>query len=451
VSEELWPTLERWLNLLPNDIVYQDPELVILVAWTHVVYSRSAELMSCFDTAKALFSAQPYPPAATKHLLGHLEAMRALQNYYSVEGERALIHSQRAYENIPRKHRYPRILVLIIRTLTYQMLGDPEKAQSIIEEMIRDKTLRGGISEGFLLASPCFFYWIEADLTAMIQTAARSQKIDAGLQNPWTLGHALYFSGIAHYHRNELHAAEEKLLPMVKSPFLHHALNFAHSAFALALIYQLWSREDEAKEVAESAVSYALDNNNTAVIEIARAFQAELALRQGRLAEASHWAEHFVAKPFQAMYRFYVPQLTLVRVLLAQENTDSREQAGDLLTQLYDFVVSTHNTRFQIDVLALKALLHHSQDDESAALKALSEALTLAEPGGFIRPFVDLGPQIAGLLKQLIKQNIAVEYIGRILAAFSEDVQRATSDATDNESPSPGPHISKSLHHPDSG
>ena len=225
-------------------------------------------------------------------------------------------------------------------------------------------------------------------------------------------------------------------------------MNFAHSAFALALIYQAWGRADEATEVAESVVSYALDTNNTAVLQIARAFQAELALRQGRLAEASHWAEQFIAKPFTAMYRFYVPQLTLVRVLLAENTADSREQAGDLLTQLYDFVVSTHNTRFQIDVLALQALLYDSQDDAPAALTALTEALTLAEPGDFIRLFVDLGPPMADLLKHLASQNVAVGYIGKILTAFREDAQRAIPDATDHESPSPDLQVTPSPHLP---
>ena len=85
--------------------------------------------------------------------------------------------------------------------------------------------------------------------------------------------------------------------------------------------------------------------------------------------------------------------------------------------------------------------------------KALAEALSLAEPGGFIRIFVDLGPKMADLLRQLVKQNIAVGYIGKILAAFSEDAQRATPDATDPNapsphlplSPSPGPTISQTL------
>jgi LuxR family maltose regulon positive regulatory protein len=190
-------------------------------------------------------------------------------------------------------------------------------------------------------------------------------------------------------------------------------------------------------------ISYGLDTNNPAVLQIARAFQAELALREGRLADASKWAEHFVAEPFGTMYRFNVPQLTLARMLIAQDVADSREQAGDLLTKLYDFVVSTHNTRFQIDVLALKALLYDSQKDESAALKALTESLALAEPGGFIRLFVDLGPWMADLLKRLQKQNVAVDYIENILAAFNDDERAAGPETADQPTAS-----ARQLRHP---
>ena len=42
----------------------------------------------------------------------------------------------------------------------------------------------------------------------------------------------------------------------------------------------------------------------------------------------------------------------------------------------------------------------------------------MAEPGGLIRPFVELGPPMADLLNRLIKKNVAVEYIEKILAAF---------------------------------
>ena len=70
-------------------------------------------------------------------------------------------------------------------------------------------------------------------------------------------------------------------------------------------------------------------------------------------------------------------------------------QAADLLKQLYDFVIFTHNRRFQIDVQDLQALLYDSRGESRAALESLTHALQLAEPGDFIRPFVDLGPQMA--------------------------------------------------------
>lgn len=99
-----------------------------------------------------------------------------------------------------------------------------------------------------------------------------------------------------------------------------------------------------------------------------------------------------------------------------------------------------HSTRFQIEVLALQALLYDSRGEGSAALKRLAKALGLAEPGGFIRLFIDLGPQMADLLKRLIKQNVAVSYGGKILAAFREDQLMKVSNEADH--PIASPHLS---------
>jgi LuxR family maltose regulon positive regulatory protein len=186
-----------------------------------------------------------------------------------------------------------------------------------------------------------------------------------------------------------------------------------------------------------------------------RAFEAELALRQGRLSEARHWAQQFNPEPFRSMPWFYVPQLTLAKVLLAQGTTESLHQAANLLERLHDFVVSIHNTRFRIDVLALQALLHDARGEEPAAMEKLAESLAPAEPGGFIRAFVDLGPPMADLLKRLIKKNVAVEYIDRLLAAFRDDEQVVVPDAPVSQAiqePSvspPSPHVPLSPHQPD--
>ncbi len=51
-------------------------------------------------------------------------------------------------------------------------------------------------------------------------------------------------------------------------------------------------------------------------------------------------------------------------------------------------------------------------------MTTLEQALTLAEPGGFIRIFVDEGPPMARLLYEALSRGIEPDYVRRLLAAF---------------------------------
>ena len=96
------------------------------------------------------------------------------------------------------------------------------------------------------------------------------------------------------------------------------------------------------------------------------------------------------------------------------------------------FYETTHNTRFLIEVLALQALLNEAQGQFQTALAALEQALTLAQPGGFIRLFVDLGPPLARLLARLRSRNgRGQHYVSQILAAFKKDEGGRRQDEKD--------------------
>jgi LuxR family maltose regulon positive regulatory protein len=103
---------------------------------------------------------------------------------------------------------------------------------------------------------------------------------------------------------------------------------------------------------------------------------------------------------------------------LAQNTPTSQAKAAELLSQLQAYLADTHNTRFLIDTLALQALLADVNGDQGGALDLLESSLKLAQPGGFIRVFVDLGPQMAALLSRLKSNQSLDKYIGKILAAF---------------------------------
>ena len=59
-------------------------------------------------------------------------------------------------------------------------------------------------------------------------------------------------------------------------------------------------------------------------------------MRLGRSAEAVHWANRFDPGPVLPMYMFYVPELTLAKVLIGHNEPDSRQHADELLTRLYE-------------------------------------------------------------------------------------------------------------------
>jgi LuxR family maltose regulon positive regulatory protein len=73
-----------------------------------------------------------------------------------------------------------------------------------------------------------------------------------------------------------------------------------------------------------------------------------------------------------------------------------------------------------IEVLALETLLHAANNDEKAALVILEQSLALAQPGGFIRLYVDLGPAMADLLRRMQSREPFVAYITSILQAFGD-------------------------------
>jgi LuxR family maltose regulon positive regulatory protein len=149
------------------------------------------------------------------------------------------------------------------------------------------------------------------------------------------------------------------------------------------------------------------------------AFQAELAWRHGQLDRATHLAAQIEAT-FQSktMPYPYQPQMVLPKIWLAEGTPESCHRTETELLRLQEIVTSTHNVRYQIEVLALQALLYRAQSKPQAADAALTQALRLAQPSRMIRVFVDLGPDMALLLKRLYTQGIAPFYLQQILEAF---------------------------------
>ncbi len=351
------------------------------------------------------------------------------QHILSGEGDRAIESAERALRLLPAEALHIRSYAIAEQVLAYQMAGDIGAGLKIINEILNARALLPGITQARMMLWFCIAYWMEGDLNGLKQPALQCLKLGEQHALPESISFGRYFLGVLHYVRNELSEAERYLAAVVDDPFTVRPQYLVQSAFALARIYTPHGRDDEASNVIESVISHSvishiMETNDTLALALARAFQVELALRQRKIPEAQRLSEHAAYDLLPPIWLFYVPQLTPVKLLLAQNTSDSLEKAFTLLAQIDGFVSKTNRKTIRIDVLALQALILDAKGKEPAAMERLTESLVLARPGGFIRNFVDMGPP----------------NIENLLAAFSDDEQVVAPESESADHPVASPY-----------
>ena len=154
------------------------------------------------------------------------------------------------------------------------------------------------------------------------------------------------------------------------------------------------------------------------------ALKARVRVAQGEWGEALGWArEQGLSVDDDLSYLREFEHITLARVLLARYQDElkaSIHEATRLLERLLRAAEEGARTGSVLEILVLQALARQARGDIPAAVAVLQRALTLAEPEGYVRIFVDEGPPMASLLRAAAKQGIARNYVRRHLAAVSK-------------------------------
>jgi LuxR family maltose regulon positive regulatory protein len=128
--------------------------------------------------------------------------------------------------------------------------------------------------------------------------------------------------------------------------------------------------------------------------------------------------------------------LNWARLLITQ---DQGGPALKLLARLQQSAENGDRTGRVIEVLALKALALQTLGDAEQALFVLQNALSLAEPEGYVRLFVDEGIPMAALLHKAAARGIAPIYANKLLAAFGVGEREIAAPPLPPSAPSPLP------------
>jgi len=114
--------------------------------------------------------------------------------------------------------------------------------------------------------------------------------------------------------------------------------------------------------------------------------------------------------------------------MIERKSGSALSAAADKIREHLQFSQATHNTPQTIDLLLLQTRVYQKQGQVDKAVAVLEQAVAVARPGGYIRPFVNTGEEMADLLTRILQRGKAVDYIGQILKAFDADEKSVGED-----------------------
>jgi LuxR family maltose regulon positive regulatory protein len=408
-------TIVNWLESLPTTVLNARPSLW----WRHgamlLVVGRSTGVEEKLNAAEAALE-RTGVAEKNRALVGQIAAARATLALTRYDVETMLTQSRRALEYLPPKSRSLRANANWTLGTAYFLYGDRAAAREALTEAISISqpagdiftTILATISLGVVQETENQLYTAAETYRRILQMAG-DQPLQIINEAHLGLARILYewndLETAEQHGRQSLHLARqyEKVIDrFILSEVFLARIKLAHGDVAGAVA-----------SLAQTSQAAREKNFVHRIPEIAAA-QVLALLRQGNVTEAAHLAQ---------MHNL---PLSLARVYLAQGDTPA---ALAVLEPLRRMMEAKGWQDELLKVTVLQAVALHTHGDKDTAVQLFSEALALAEPGGFIRIFIDEGTPMAQLLAEAAIRGIMPAYTSKLAAAFEAEKQRSTGSS----------------------
>jgi LuxR family maltose regulon positive regulatory protein len=412
-AETMWAggqilTLKRWMDSLPADLVESNAWLLLFRAWsiflcTHHLYAAENALEGVRRRM------QP-------EMTGIVETIEAAFATRNDDPDAVIRHTQAAFEHLEPSNFRWRAVALLNLGIAHILKGESASANTALAESVAvSRACSGRLTEVLALCNLGRIQWLQGNLQQAAAHYQNAIRLGEGLQLPLAAG-AYIGLGIVQYEWDNMEAAEANLrhglelcrqIGNVESPLTGHLY--------LARLFRARDDMECALAHVQIAEQLAAESGQPRSARRVAAFRASLWLAQGNLGAARHWAEHtqWDEQPVESSRES--EYLVLARVCLG----DGRpEEALSILEPLLRAADTTGRLRSMVEILTLQALAYDAVGNRTDALEALYKALSLAEPGGFVRLFIDEGEPLRRLLRCVTSRP----YVERLHEAFS-DVQ----------------------------
>lgn len=404
----------RWLASLPAAALDAHPSLWVTYASALLFISQVTGVEEKLQAAEAALC-DVEPDDKTRDLIGHIASIRATVAVTQHDPESIVVQSQRALAYLDPGN-------LPVRTAATWTLGYAYHLQG-------ERAAAGRAYAAALAASEPIGHFIITLMSAL--GLGMLQEMDNQL------------AVAAETYRRALQLAGDPPLPVACDAHL-----------GLARISYQWNDLGAAQEHTQQALHLARQIANTDRTMACDLFLVRWKLAHGDLAGAATLLAAAEQATRQQNFVLQIPGVAALRVLVSLRLGDpagavQAAHAGDLplgwariqlaqgdaaaaLATLAAYRQQAEAKGWadeQLKAIILQALAHQAGGQRDKALSVLGEALALAQPGGFVRVFLDEGPAMAQLLALAAARGAAPAYTARLLAAFAAGQPQPAGDA----------------------
>ena len=421
--------LLAWVEPLPDEVVRRRPVLAVTFAGALLLTGELAGVEARLDDAERRIDASSGSgvddEGELRRLRGDIEVHRAALAQVRGDMPATVEHAQRAMDLALEDDHVVRAGAAGFLGIALWTVGDLEAAHRAWSECVARLERAGYLSDALgatqALGDICI---MQGRLGDALRTYEHALLLVP--EQRWALvrGPADMHVGISDVlrERNDLDGARRHLLEsqelgehatMPKQPYRWRV--------AMARLRQAEGGAEDALVLLEEAERLYVSDFFPDVRPLA-AWRARMWIAMGRLREARGWAREAGLSPEDDLsYLGEFEHITLARLLLAVAKTEtgaveSRAQAVGLLGRLREDAETGSRTGSVIEILTLEALAAADRGDSASALAALEQALTAAEPEGYVRLFVDEGQAMTALLREASRRGITTGYVEELLA-----------------------------------
>jgi LuxR family maltose regulon positive regulatory protein len=436
--EERWRQgklgLLRRLEKLPDESINSSPNLGIFLAWNlftngdqekaeHILRSIERELDSQSELAsdESLEKSKPSAGFFEKKVRGRVAAIRAVMATYRSDAGASEQFARLAQELLPADDLNWRCAAAMALADAYVFMGEYDRAHEARLESIKVCQTAGN-TYIYLIDRTKFILVLKAR-GELLQARDQSQQlmdyaVDHGFSDPGTLGWIQAILGDILAELDDLDGACDIVREGVNLAELGRDVTLlSWRNMCLTRILCSLGDFDGAEKLVKKTEKMSQEAFIPPLVNYQMMnYRIRLWLSQGRLDEAIKWMGEQATDPeARTTYVGNMMNIPLARIQIAQQMP---EEANELLVPVLDAAKAGGHVSRAIELFILQALNLQAVDEIEKALDPLEKALSLAQPRGFVRIFVDEGPPMAGLLYEALKRDMAPDYVQRLLAAF---------------------------------